>query len=240
MMDPLPDLRPRNLTRGRVFHQVVKRHTPLAVQPGFDELQGHRDVIAHTVFRNGSTWRFEHLFGCGLHILALAVDLVRLAAKHFFELLLRMVKPLVEQLESLDRDFKYRRAGLEEGCVEIAAGGSTLRYVLPRLPPRNLSTWQVVQEAFKRQNLDCQVAMEAGGWDVIKKYVELGLGISIISSVGITGQDKVEVIPASQFFPKRVYGVVMRRNNALSPQAMRFVELLLHGKGNDADPAQQG
>ncbi|HEV2328294.1 MAG TPA: LysR substrate-binding domain-containing protein [Verrucomicrobiae bacterium] len=151
-----------------------------------------------------------------------------------------MVKPLVEQLESLDRDFKYRRAGLEEGCVEIAAGGSTLRYVLPRLPPRNLSTWQVVQEAFKRQNLDCQVAMEAGGWDVIKKYVELGLGISIISSVGITGQDKVEVIPASQFFPKRVYGVVMRRNNALSPQAMRFVELLLHGKGNDADPAQQG
>jgi DNA-binding transcriptional LysR family regulator len=228
------------------------------------------------------------------------------------ELLLRMVKPLVEQLERLDRDFKYQRAGLEEGYVEIAAGGSTLLYVLPSyveefrrlhpkielrfhnvtgaegmaqlrsglvdfavgpmveppedikfhpmqsyepvvitcrghplaasknitleeiarysliLPPRNLSTWQVVQETFKKQGLACHVAMEVGGWDVIKKYVELGLGISIISSVGITGHDKVEVIPASKFFPKRVYGVVMRRSNMLSPQALRFVELLLH------------
>jgi DNA-binding transcriptional LysR family regulator len=69
--------------------------------------------------------------------------------------------------------------------------------------------------------------MEAGGWEVIKKYVELGLGISIIISIGITGHEKLEVIPAGQFFPGRVYGVVLRKGRLLTPQAKRFISLLL-------------
>ena len=76
--------------------------------------------------------------------------------------------------------------------------------------------------------------MEVGGWEVIKKYVELGLGISIISSVGITGQEKVEVIPAGAFFPPRLYGVLLRKDSILSPQAQRFVQLLLSA----ADPSR--
>ncbi len=227
------------------------------------------------------------------------------------ELLLKMVKPLVEKLEHLDKEFRFQRAGVEEGYVEVAAGGSTILYVLPKyveafrrahpkievrlhnvtgaeglaqlrtglvdfalgplleapeditfhpmlsyepvvitclghplahkkklslhdlsrypliLPPRNLSTWRVVDSTFKQHGLPYQVSMEVGGWEVIKKYVELGLGISIISSVGITAQEKLEVIPAGEFFPKRMYGVVLRKESILSPQAQRFVSLLL-------------
>lgn len=236
------------------------------------------------------------------------------------ELLLKMVKPLVEKLEHLDKEFKHQRAETEEGYVEIASGGSTILYVLPRfveefrrlhpkvevrlhnvtglaglaqlraglvdfavgpmievpddlefhpmlsyepvlitclghplarnkdltlqeisryplvLPPRNLSTWRVVDGAFRKSGLSYQVAMEVGGWDAIKKYVELGLGISIISSVGISGGEKLEVLPAGEFFPKRMYGVVLRKDSILSPQARRFIKLLLGKNGVPPSP----
>ena len=95
------------------------------------------------------------------------------------------------------------------------------------LPPRNLSTWTMVDSTFKKHGLSYQVAMEVGGWEVIKKYVELGLGISIIISIGITGDERLEVIPAGEFFPKRTYGVVLRKGRILTPQAKKFVDLLL-------------
>jgi DNA-binding transcriptional LysR family regulator len=98
------------------------------------------------------------------------------------------------------------------------------------LPPRNLSTWPMVDSTFKKHGLSYEVAMEVGGWEPIKKYVELGLGISIIISIGITGQERLEVIPAGEFFPKRTYGVVLRKGRILTPQAKRFVNLLLNAR----------
>jgi DNA-binding transcriptional LysR family regulator len=95
------------------------------------------------------------------------------------------------------------------------------------LPPRNLSTWPMVDSTFKSHGLTYELAMEAGGWEVIKKYVEMGLGISIIISIGVTGHERLEVIPASEFFPGRVYGVVLRKGRLLTPQAKRFVAMLL-------------
>jgi DNA-binding transcriptional LysR family regulator len=95
------------------------------------------------------------------------------------------------------------------------------------LPPRGLSTWNLVDSTFRKHGLNYQVAMEVGGWEVIKKYVELGLGISLILSIGITGQEDLEVIPAGAFFPKRTYGVVLRKGRILASQARRFVDLLL-------------
>jgi DNA-binding transcriptional LysR family regulator len=109
------------------------------------------------------------------------------------------------------------------------------------LPPRNLSTWSMVDSTFTKHGLSYQVAMEVGGWEVIKKYVELGLGISIIISIGITGEERLEVIPAGEFFPKRTYGVVLRKGKILTPQAKRFVDLLLSGSENpQSTPSQPG
>ncbi len=103
------------------------------------------------------------------------------------------------------------------------------------LPPRNLSTAPMVDAVFKRHGLSYQVAMEVGGWEGIKKYVALGLGISIIIAIGLTGEEQLEVIPAAQFFPRRTYGVVLPKGRILSPQARRFVSVLL-----DHPPAEPG
>lgn len=98
------------------------------------------------------------------------------------------------------------------------------------LPPRNLSTAPMVDATFKKHGLSYSVAMEVGGWEGIKKYVELGLGISIIISIGLTGSERLAVIPAAQFFPGRTYGVVQLKGKILTPQARRFVNALLDSK----------
>jgi DNA-binding transcriptional LysR family regulator len=242
----------------------------------------------------------------------------RIQLTHDGELLLEMARPLIEELECLDEEFRQRRSDTEEGHIEVAAGQSTILYLLPRyveifrrthpkievrlqsvtgieglerlrtgradlavgplmevpadidfhpivsydavvitcvghplvsrkkltledisrypliLPPRNLSTWPMVDSTFKKHGLSYEVAMEVGGWEVIKKYVELGMGISIIIGIGITGEEKLEVIPAGQFFPRRIYGVVLRKGKILSPQARLFVSLLLGADGQEA------
>lgn len=108
------------------------------------------------------------------------------------------------------------------------------------LPPRGLSTWNLVDSTFKKHGLSYQVAMEVGGWEAIKKYVELGLGISLIISIGINGQEKLEVIPAGEFFPKRTYGVVLRKGRILTPQAKKFVNMLLSAGENGPEPIWTG
>ncbi|MDX1528864.1 MAG: LysR family transcriptional regulator [Gammaproteobacteria bacterium] len=91
------------------------------------------------------------------------------------------------------------------------------------LPPRHLSTWRVVDLVFQQHNVPYKVTLEAGGWEVIKKYVGLGLGVSIVSSICLTEDDNLAAIPLGDFFPKRTYGVVLRRGKFLSPAARRFI-----------------
>ncbi|MCP4408378.1 MAG: LysR family transcriptional regulator [Gammaproteobacteria bacterium] len=94
------------------------------------------------------------------------------------------------------------------------------------LPPRHLSTWRIVDLVFSQHNLSYKIALEAGGWEVIKKYVELGMGVSIVTDVCLNENDRLGKISLDRFFPKRSYGVVMRLGKSLSPQAKRFIDML--------------
>jgi len=96
------------------------------------------------------------------------------------------------------------------------------------LPPRQLTTWRIVELVFKQYNVDYHVALEAGGWEVIKTYVKLGLGVSIVTDICMNDDDADQLSshPLDRYFPKRSYGVVMRRGKFMSPQAKRFLETL--------------
>ncbi len=94
------------------------------------------------------------------------------------------------------------------------------------LPPRHLSTWRMVDLVFNQHDVKYTVALEAGGWEVIKKYVMLGLGISIVTDICLTGKEALARIPLDKYFPKRSYGLVLRRGKFLSPQAKRFIEMM--------------
>lgn len=94
------------------------------------------------------------------------------------------------------------------------------------LPPSHLSTWRIVKYVFQQNNLTFTVTLEAGGWEVIKKYVALGMGISIVTDICLEGTERLARIPLTQYFPQRSYGLVLRRGRFLSPQARRFVEIM--------------
>jgi DNA-binding transcriptional LysR family regulator len=225
-------------------------------------------------------------------------------------LLYELARPLLEGLVEIDSDFEARRNKVEQGRLAIAAGESTIQYVLPTtvqkfarihpgismvlnnvtgvdglqqlrdrrvdfcvgplldipadlefepvvafdpvlittsrhplsklskvtlrqiskypliLPPRHLSTWRQVEMVFLQHQIPYEVRMEVGGWEVIKRYVELGLGISIVMNVCLTGREKLEVIPVKKYFPQRIYGIVKLKGRPLSPQARHFIEML--------------
>jgi DNA-binding transcriptional LysR family regulator len=224
--------------------------------------------------------------------------------------LYELARPLVEAIDALPGTFQASRHGLEAGWLNIAAGESTILYILPEiikkfsrtypgiqlklhnvtgrdglkllrndvvdfavgsmievpddiiycpifsydpmliasldhppaekpkvtikdvaqypliLPPPHLTTWRVVDYVFHKYQLSYQVALEAGGWEVIKRYVELGLGISIVTSICLTGKEALAAIPFDHYFPKRTYGIVQHKGKPLSRQAVRFAELI--------------
>ncbi|MCP4125870.1 MAG: LysR family transcriptional regulator [Gammaproteobacteria bacterium] len=118
----------------------------------------------------------------------------------------------------------------------------TLQDISPHgmiLPPHHLSTWRMVDLVFKQHNLNYRVNLEAGGWEVIKKFVEQGMGISIVSDVCLSGDEKLARIPLDQYFPDRGYGVVMRRGKFLSPQSKRFIEMMSPDFFEASDLAEQ-
>jgi DNA-binding transcriptional LysR family regulator len=234
----------------------------------------------------------------------------RISLTHDGQRLLELARPLVEAIDGLEESFSSLRESADRGRVNIAAGGSTIQYLLPPfvekytrehplvdvrlhnvtgksglellregdvdfaigplletppditfhplvtyepmlitrpdhplaskkqpslkdiakypliLPPKNLSTHRFVESVFAEHELDHDVKLEVGGYDVIKKYVELGLGISIVMSHCLTGADQLHTAPLRRYFPTRTYGVVLRKGKALSPAAARFAETL--------------
>jgi DNA-binding transcriptional LysR family regulator len=97
-----------------------------------------------------------------------------------------------------------------------------------------------VDLVFRQHNLTYKVTLEAGGWEVIKKYVELGLGLSIVTDVCLTGDERLSRIPIDQYFPKRSYGIVQRRGKFLSPQTKCFLKILDKAFANRVvEPEQQ-
>jgi DNA-binding transcriptional LysR family regulator len=234
----------------------------------------------------------------------------RIALTHDGQRLYELARPLVEAIDGLDESFRSLRESVDRGTVNIAAGGSTIQYLLPPfvakytreyplvdvrlhnvtgkaglellrdgavdfaigpmfdtppditfhplvtyepmlitrrdhplaqmkrvtlkdivkypliLPPKNLSTHRYVESVFTEHSLEHDVKLEVGGYDVIKRYVKLGLGISIVMSHCLSPADHLHAVPMGRHFPKRSYGVVLRKGKELSPAAGRFVETL--------------
>lgn len=94
------------------------------------------------------------------------------------------------------------------------------------LPPQHLNTWRIVDDVLQKHKLGYTVSLEAWSWEIIKKYVELGLGISIVTSVALTGKEKLVAKPLSKYFPDYYYGVTMKRKGTLSLPAKNFIELI--------------
>jgi molybdate transport repressor ModE-like protein len=86
--------------------------------------------------------------------------------------------------------------------------------------PRS-TTRRLVERALEAARLEARVALEAGGWEIIKRYVGLGLGIAVVPGYCVERGDRgrLGTRPVSHLFGQDAYGIVTRRGRPLSRAA---------------------
>jgi len=119
--------------------------------------------------------------------------------------------------------------GKEPAPADIAAFGLIL-------PPRDSCGARLVNRVFEQLEIHCPITLEADGWEVIKRLVARGVGISICPAMCLSGGENLAAIPLTRHFPRRSYGIVTRKAGNPSPAAGRFIELLVEMSGAGKPP----
>lgn len=85
-----------------------------------------------------------------------------------------------------------------------------------------------VLRIFEQANIEPDVVLSATDADVIKSYVELGLGVAILPSIAFErGRDRgLRAIDASHLFPPSMTQIELRRGAWLSPALHEFVAMI--------------
>lgn len=91
-------------------------------------------------------------------------------------------------------------------------------FVLPR---KGSTTRSLIEGAFAGAGLSLQISVEAGGWEIVKRYVSLGLGISVIPAFCLQPSDRPRLASRllRHLLGQETYGIVMKRGRDLSPAA---------------------
>jgi DNA-binding transcriptional LysR family regulator len=86
---------------------------------------------------------------------------------------------------------------------------------------------KTVEEMLLRYGIPYEIVMEINMPDTIKKYVEMGYGLSIISSTTITPEDKkrLGMFRVSNLFGKLNYGVYYRKGTYVSGPMRQFINM---------------
>src|SRR3546814_16630216 len=83
------------------------------------------------------------------------------------------------------------------------------------LPPRRLTTYRLVDLVFQQNRVTYTVALEVGGWEMIKQYVAMGMGISIVTTSCLS--EHYRTPPAARtpatLFSRPTLAVVMRKRD---------------------------
>ena len=120
----------------------------------------------------------------------------------------------------------------------VVPAGHALEAVQP-LTLEAIAAWPVItyhegftgrarlDSTFAARGLVPDVVMSALDADVIKTYVELGLGVGILASVAFNPARDVELrqLDSSHLFPENVTRIALRRGHYLRGYAYRFIEL---------------
>ena len=94
------------------------------------------------------------------------------------------------------------------------------------MPPAGMYGTRFGESPIQWIGLAANVAIQADGWNTIKRHVEAGLGIAVIPNICITDKDRVSTIPLTRYFESRTFGLFTRIDKALSPAAEQFVKLI--------------
>lgn len=85
---------------------------------------------------------------------------------------------------------------------------------------------RIAEFVLRQHGAVVNVAVELDGWNVIKRFVAAGVGISVVPELCLTERDRIWKVLFDGYFPNRRYGVIMRRNESPSLAAERFIRIM--------------
>ena len=86
-----------------------------------------------------------------------------------------------------------------------------------------------VQDIFARHRLTYELAMEIDVAENVEPYVEMGVGISILSSMNIKGINKkrLKCLNVTDIFGRVEYGIYFRMDRYITAAMKQFMEFFL-------------
>ena len=95
------------------------------------------------------------------------------------------------------------------------------------LPREGTTVRKNIEETFSREKVGYEISMEIDIVENIKKYVEMGCGPSILSSLCITPEDRktFALFNVNHIFGKGDYGIYIRRGKYASAAMKQFIAL---------------
>jgi LysR family cys regulon transcriptional activator len=127
--------------------------------------------------------------------------------------------------------YQWRHAAIVPGSHPLAAAG---RFTLAELAEYPLITYHEgftgrgrIDRAFADAGLTPDIVMSALDADVIKTYVELGLGVGIVASMAYHPKkdEGLTLLDGADIFPTNTTRIAVRRGHYLRGFAYRFIEL---------------
>ena len=106
------------------------------------------------------------------------------------------------------------------------------------VPPPESYSRQFGESAARALGLDINAVAEVGGWGALKRYVEAGFGVSVIPSLVVSDTDRLAVVAVELDEPPRSFGVYLRGDRHFTPEARRFLEMLLSDAPELAPPTR--
>ena len=96
------------------------------------------------------------------------------------------------------------------------------------LMERGTATRALLEEQFQRRGVAYEIVMELDSMDMIKKYVALGMGISVGPRLGIEPEDQhaLGIVSLANLLPVDQAGIVTLRGKTLSTPAQNFVSVM--------------
>lgn len=93
---------------------------------------------------------------------------------------------------------------------------------------RGSTSRRLLEDAFRAVGLELQTAMNLGGIEVIKRFVEIGLGLALVPRFAVRGEVETGRVAAVEVrgLETRAVGLVEHRGRRRSPAAEAFVDLL--------------
>lgn len=93
--------------------------------------------------------------------------------------------------------------------------------------PSTSTITQFLVDVFRKRKMSLNVIQVLNNFEMVKKYVQLGLGIAILDEYAIAPEDKnLLILDLGEDFPPRDYGLILRNRKYLPPQADAFIKSL--------------